>query len=222
VVDQYLITTKVQFGYGKSAQKAGLPCAHYRPISTADPIVSGNPLPPIMALFYPWSTLNFTLPSKYGKPEWVGILDASLVLVGDYVVDPNLGTFFIASLETYLPAYVARCNRALTIGRPGAPPSGIGYYGGDETATETRILTAWPAAVVQGPKGNEADPFARLPGDVKMPWVTILLPSSIPFGVQIRAGDVVTDEQAITQRYIVSSTELTALGYRLTANQETT
>lgn len=220
MVDQYLITAKANFGYGKAAQKAGLPCALYRPVSADDPIASGNPLQPISALFYSAPSLNFTTPSKYGKPEWIGVLDMGQVLVGDYIIDPNLGTFFVASLETFLPAYVIQCNRVITIGRPSSPPSGAGYYGGDETATETPQITRWPAAVNAGTKGALGD--VKLPGDIRDAWVTILLPDITPFGVQIRAGDVVTDEQSIMQRWIVSSSELTSLGYRLTGAQETT
>lgn len=220
MVDQYLITAKANFGYGKAAQKAGLPCALYRPVGTGDPIASGNPLQPINALFYSSPSLNFSTPNKYGHPQYIAVLDMGQVLVGDYIVDPNMGTFFVASLETFLPAYVVQCNRVITVGRPGFPPSGAAYYGGDETATETPQITRWPAAVTQGTKGALGD--VKLPGDIRDAWVAILLPDTTRFGAQIRAGDVITDEQSITQRWIVSSSELTSLGYRLTAAQETT
>ena len=215
MVSQALVTSKAQFGYGKVAEKVGIPCGLYRPIGPGDPIAAGNPLQPINALFYSNPSLLFNTPSKYGKPEWIGLFDMSQTIVGDYIVEPNLGTFFVASLETFLPAYVIRCNQVLTFTRPGAGPSGPGYYGGDQTATEDPLLDSWPASVIQGTKGNDGD--TRLPGDIRTPWVTILLPSVS--GVQLRSGDIVVDTQTLLQRWILSNVELTALGYRITAEQ---
>lgn len=213
MVSQALVTRKAQFGYGKVAQKVGVPCGHYRPVGSGDPLATGWPLAPVNALFYPSPNLAFTTPSKYGAPQWLGLFDTSQTIVGDYLIEPNEGTFFIASQETFTPAYVISCNRVLTFTRPGAGPPGPGYYGGDVTATEDPLLTRWPASVTQGTKGNDGP--VKIPGDIRNPWVQILLPAVA--GVQLRSGDLATDEQGILQRYMISSVELTSLGYRLTA-----
>jgi hypothetical protein len=212
VVSQALVTQKAQFGYGKVAQKVGLPCGHLRPVGGGD-FGTLWPLPSINALFYPNKDLAFTTPSKYGAPQWLGLFDTSQTIVGDFLIEPNLGTFFIASQETFVPAYVISCNRVLTFTRPGAGPAGPGYYGGDVTDTESPLMTRWPAAVTQGTKGTEGS--VKLPSDERLPWVQILIPAVS--GVQIRSGDLAVDEQEIPQRYNVSSCELTSLGYRITA-----
>ena len=54
----------------------------------------------------------------------------------------------------------------------------------------------------------------QLPGDTRLPWVAILLP---PTPVQLRSADIALDEQAMPMRYILSGTELTDLGWRMTA-----
>lgn len=214
MVNQALITKHVRFGYGKSASKVGVECGHYRPTSASDPLASGWPLTPIFAAFDTDFNFSFVKPSNYvGDPVYAGLFDTTNTIVGDYIVEPQMGTFFIASQETFKAAMCISCNRVLTFTRPAAGPSGASYYGGDVTATETPLLTRWPASVRNGTKGEAS--FVNLPGDVRQPWVQILVPSV--GGVQLRSGDVVVDEQGITQRYILSATELTSFGYRLTA-----
>lgn len=215
MVSQALVTKKVRFGYGKAASKVGVECGHYRPTSASDPLASGWPLTPIFAAFDINFNFPFIVPANYGHPVFAGLLDATNTIIGDYIVEPKMGTFFIVSQETFKAPMCVQCNRVLTFTRPGGGPSGSGYYGGDESATETPLLTRWPASVLFGTKGEAGEAFTRLPGDVRNPWVAILLPAVAL--VQLRSGDVVVDEQGITQRYIISSCELTGLGYRLTA-----
>ena len=74
-------------------------------------------------------------------------------------------------------------------------------------------VLAAAGAVTQGTKGDAGE--MKLPGDTRLGWVSILVPSVS--GVQVRSGDVVTDAQALPQRYTISGVELTALGYRITA-----
>jgi hypothetical protein len=55
-----------------------------------------------------------------------------------------------------------------------------------------------------------------LPGDVRNPSWLILLPP-LPGNVYLRSADVITDEQS--RRYVISSAELTDLGWRISAMQ---
>jgi len=78
------------------------------------------------------------------------------------------------------------------------------------------LMTAWPASVLQGAKGEKDG--AVLPGDVRLPWWAILLPA-FP-GVTLRSADIITDD--IDRRFIISSAEKTDLGWRITAMQAET
>lgn len=159
-------------------------------------------------------TFPFTIPANYRTDVYAGLFSTATTIVGDYIIDPDNGTFFIISQETFKAPMCVLTNQTLTFLRPGSAPSGPGFYGGDETATEVPLLTRWPCAVSAGTKGERGD--AGLPEDPRDPWVQILLPSV--GGVQLRYGDIVVDDQTIPQRYVLSSCELTSLGYRLTAS----
>jgi hypothetical protein len=89
-------------------------------------------------------------------------------------------------------------------------------YEGNTPDTQTPLATGWYASVLQGTKGEKNE--VGLPGDVRNPWWLILLPQ-IP-GVTLRTSDLVSDD--IGRRYVISSAELTDLGWRLTAQQAQT
>ena len=86
-------------------------------------------------------------------------------------------------------------------------------YGGDTPQTEALLMQNWPASVLQGTKGEQND--AKLPGDVRTPWWAILMPDYN--GILLRTSDILKDE--LGRRYIISSAELTDMGWRLTAMQ---
>jgi hypothetical protein len=67
--------------------------------------------------------------------------------------------------------------------------------------------------VLQGTKGEKGG--VALPGDVRDAWWAILLPF-VP-GVVLRSGDLISDD--LSRRYIISSAELTDLGWRITCQQ---
>ena len=142
------------------------------------------------------------------------MFDRTLTAVGDYLTGPQ-GTFFIIAQQPHAPTAAVECDRVLTFKRPGPGASGSAFYGGDTLADETTLFTAWPGSVQKGAKGDRGN--TALPQDTRMPWVDILMPV-IP-GVQIVTGDVAYDDQALQRRYIISTAELTDLGWRLTAQQ---
>lgn len=189
----------------------------YRPTTALNPIVDGNILAQIPAWITPDPKGNASRAPTYAKPTWFGMFDPTVTNAGDYLVGP-LGTFFISSQNVPQPIQVVLCNAIVSIFQPSGV-SGFGVqlgYGGDQRSTETPMATNWPASLLQGTKGEVGN--TKLPGDAKMPWVALLLPA-IP-GVTFRNNLVIVDEEGT--RYIMSSTELSALGWRITAMRATT
>ena len=196
----------------------GLPMAQYRPSSAGAVIAGGN----LLRTLPVWITGDKkgmgTTPFDYEQPVAYASVDPALTSIGDDLVGAiwpggTSQTFFISSMDLPAPIQVVNCNRVLTFSRPSGQNPGPSYYGGDIAATETPLLTAWPAAVAA--KGKRQSGEVRLPGDMDLPWYEILLPPSVP--VQLLSMDVVMDDQAIPVRYVVSETEQTTLGWRLSA-----
>ncbi|MEB0133578.1 hypothetical protein, partial [Pseudomonas sp. CCI2.4] len=156
---------------------------------------------------------SYSAPNKYGQAAWLGLFDATLCAPGDYLVGEG-GTFFIAAMQSTLPIYVVQTNRTVSVLRVGMDSGvGLGGYGGDTPATEAPLMTGWPASVLQGTKG-EANP-ANLPGDIRTPWWAILMPAWP--GIVLRTSDIILDE--LGRKYVISSAELTDMGWRMTAMQ---
>ncbi|HHL2824774.1 TPA: hypothetical protein ACQ431_003005 [Citrobacter murliniae] len=157
--------------------------------------------------------MKYSKPNVYGKSTWYGIFDGTLAQPFDYFSGIE-GVFFVAAMQQLLPILMVSCNRTINVLRPSmeSGPGAIGY-GGDTAGTEVPLMTAWPASVLQGSKGEKND--VALPGDTKNPWFTVLVPYWD--GVTLRTSDIITDD--IGGRYRISSAELTDLGWRLTAQQ---
>lgn len=211
-MDGTTLNSKVMAGYAKAAQKIGTTYQHYRPSSANTPIAAGNRLAD-MPVSLNATDPTYSRPNVYGKAAWYAVADASLLQVGDYLVGAA-GAVFVAALQQLLPLYVVGCNRTINVYRP-QQQAGVGAlgYGGDTMATETALMTAWPASVLQGSKGERGG--VNLPGDTRDPWWQILLPAWP--GVVLRSADIITDD--LNRRYVISSAELTDLGWRLTAMQ---
>jgi hypothetical protein len=208
-MDGQTLQSKVYAGFDKAAQRVGLSYAIHRPSGANNP-VSGASVGSIYAAFT--AGPNYLNPNKYGNPAWYGTLDGSQVNVGDYLVGES--TYFIAAKQHLLPVYAVQCNRTISVKRPKQMTGvGAGGYGGNSLADETVMLSGWPASVLQGTKGekNETD----LPGDVRSPWWLILLPAYA--SVTLNSSDIMTDD--LNRRYVISSAELTDMGWRITAMQ---
>lgn len=208
------IEAKIQRGNGKAAKILGVVCDQYRAATSGPVMVTTNLLGIVMARFDQDFQFGARKPNLYGHPTWGVLADRTMLAVGDYLIGSE-GTFFLIAQQSLLPTAAVSCNRVISISRPTGPTPGSNAYGG--VNNHTPIVTSWPASVLQGTKGERGD--VQLPGDVRMPWVSILIPA--PPGVQIRFGDVVTDDQATPIRYTISGAELTDLGYRITAAQTT-
>lgn len=213
------IQAKLNRGRGIAAKAAGHTFTLYRPSSAAAPTAPGNSRGVMYILLATsFGSSPFSAPNLHGDPIWQAIMDATATLPGDYVIDATGATYFIMGIEQLHPIAVIECNRTISILRPaGQPALGASTaYGGDIVSAEVPVMTAWPASVQNGTKGERSD--ANLPGDVRLPWSMILLPN-VP-GVIIRSADVITDD--IGRRMKVSAAELTSLGWRLTASLEAT
>lgn len=211
-MDAAKLKEKVYIGYGKAAKRIGYSAQQYRADSAFDPLQTVV-LQTLSASF----TTNFTYsaPNKYGQATWLGVFDGRGFLPGDFLVSPEDGTFFVAAMQTTLPIYCVQTNRTIKVLRTSQAPGGGGVqgYGGTTAANEVAIMSGWPASILQGTKGEKSP--VNLPADAKTPWYAILFPN---FGdIVLRTSDIITDD--IGRRYVISSAELTDMGWRITAMQ---
>jgi hypothetical protein len=214
-MDGAKIQQKVYRGYAIAASKIGTAYSQYRPV-TAD-ITALQPISTSLLASFNAEDMTYSKPNKYAKPTWYALLDGTQTQVGDYLVGAE-GTFFIAAQQALLPILAVECNRTLSFARPQAQSDlgAVTNYEGNTSATQTPLAAGWHASVLQGTKGEKNE--VGLPGDVRNPWWSILCPA-IP-GVTLRTTDLAFDD--LGRRYILSSVELTDLGYRMTAQQAQT
>lgn len=214
-MDAALLQQKIYYGYGKAAQFIGPPYNLFRPTSALNPTAQQNQIGTLNASFNAMD-MSYGKPNLYGKPLWYALLDGSVTQVGDYLIGCDK-TYFIAAMQTTLPILAVDCNRTINIVQAAQQPTvGAVGYGGDTAAGEVPLMTAWPASILQGTKGEKGD--VNLPGDVRNPWWSVLLPA-YP-GVIIRSANIIIDD--LSRRYVISSAELTDLGWRCTAMQAQT
>lgn len=199
--------TKIYYGYGKAAKRLGLSHDIYRSIDGIDPLKSQNKLGSI--LVSATSNWDYSIYRKYDEVAWILVVDGRYIAVGDYLVGPS--TFFVVAKQHLLPILGVKCDRKITIRRP--KDSGeIGYVGysryeAGNANTYDVIMQNCPSCFIKGSRGD-FNPV-KLPTDARAPWFTMYLPK---IGQFIKVGDIVLDEYH--QEYIVSTNELTELGWR--------
>lgn len=210
-MDAAKLRNKVYIGYGKAAQRIGYVAQQFRATSAFNPLQT-TPLQSLNASFT--TNFNYNAPNKYGQATWLGVFDGRQFVVGDFLSSPEDGVFFVAAMQTTLPIYCVQANRIISVLRTSQSDSGgvIGY-GGTTAENEVALMAGWPASILNGTKGEKSP--VNLPADAKTPWYLLLFPS---YGdIILRTSDVITDD--IGRRYIVSSAELTDMGWRVTAMQ---
>jgi hypothetical protein len=207
-------------GLGDAADILGTPFQVYRPAAASNP-VTGAPLAVLNATFDVNGT--FKSPREYAKATWRLYADATQTRVGDYLVEVSptqtgqpARTFFVASQQPLLPPVAVLCPRTVSISRPTDNPVAgkqPGYMTTRKTAM-TPLITGWPAGMLQGTKGEKS--LTNLPGDTRSPWWAIFLPV-LPAGITLLTDDVLVDD--LGRSMILSSCELTELGWRLSAQE---
>ena len=218
-MDGARLQERIYHGYGKAAQHIGLPCNHFRPTNALSPALSvGSLFQRRLEASFNAKDMAYGKANDYGKPVWYCVADGNRLNPGDYLQRPDGQIFYIAAMQPLLPIIAIDCNRIVSVLRP-TTQSGVGSgpYGGDTLATETPLVTGFPASVLVATKADRN--IVNLPGDVRTPAWTVLLPA-LPGGVYLRGEDVITDDQ--DRRYVISSAELTELGWRIGAVQQET
>ena len=196
-------------GLGSAARHIGTACDAFRPSGATDPLTPENRYLRLTAAFTQ-DNLSFRSPVGYGHATWSGIFDSAYTRVGDYLSGPA-GTFFISAQQRLLPTLCVLATRTVSITRAAAPEfAGINAYGGLVPATAAPVITNWPASILFAGSGSPGD----LPGDASVPTWTILLPST---PVPLSPADLIEDDRGLL--YVISSAELTPLGWRILAKQ---
>lgn len=215
-MDGPTLQARIYAGRGIAAAHIGLPCNQFRPLVATSPFTNQVG---VISVALNSADQTYLKPNLYGKAIWYADMDGRLTQPGDYLVRQNDGSnWFVAAQQQLLPIVVINCNRVINVLRP-QQQSGVGAqgYGGDTVASETPLITGYPASVFVGTKTDRS--LVNLPGDVRNPSWAVLLPV-LPGGIYLRNEDVITDDQS--RRYVISSAELSDLGWRIMAVQAET
>lgn len=217
-MDGPTIQAKVYGGYAKAANVIGVAYDLYRPSGPSAPMAPGNKVSTLKAALDSTSSYAFRQPNEYGDPTWYALINDATTQAGDYLTNAT-GTYFIAGKQFLLPVILVECTRSLRVVRQ-LQQTAVGEvgYGGTLAANEVPVLgdqsvpTYWPASILISGSGGKT---LGLPSSAHPGHWRILLPPSVP--AKIMAGDIATDDQG--RRFLFLSTELTDLGWRITASE---
>jgi hypothetical protein len=202
-------------GLGISARLVGQFADAFRPAGVDNPLSSQNRFLRLPATFIS-SGGDESRTNSYGNALWQGIFDASYTRVSDYLVT-STGTFFVASQDHLLPILCVRTNRTICIMHPSMQTNiANNTYGGYTSGRSTTLMNQWPASVLGENKSSHS--VADLPTDQLIPYWNVLVPSVL--GVVLSTGDIITDDLGRTG--VISGSELTNLGWRISAKMATT
>lgn len=200
---------------GVSARHLGQFADAFRPSGTSQPLAKENRFLRLPAVFIS-PTGKEQKANTYGEPLCYGVFDASYTRPGDYLVGGSR-TFFVASQDPLMPVLCVRTNSTVSIARPTMQTGAAGNsYGGYTAGRSTILIDKWPASVL-GDHGSGTS-AAGLPTDQSLPTCTVLIPA-IP-GLILAPGDILTDE--LGRIAVVAASELSNLGWRMTARIATT
>jgi hypothetical protein len=203
-------------GMGRAALKAGRLCNAFRPSGASTPCAPQNRYLQLRAAFNA-ADPRFVRANAYGHPVWYGVFDSAYTETGDYLVEVETGrTFFIAAQPSLLPNVCVLAERVVSLARPAGPCGfGVQHYGGVQQSTLEALLTTWPASMLEGGAGGGARYPGDLPSDVRLAAFTVLLPATP--AIVLRVEDLLSDD--LGRNFVVSSAELSALGWRLGVRQ---
>jgi hypothetical protein len=202
-------------GAGISARFIGQSADAFRPNGPFNPLQKQNRFLRLPVVFLS-ARGKGSQTNVYGEALWHGIFDASYTQAGDYIVLPS-GKFFIASQDTLLPVLCVKTNRSISIVRPDMQTNTAGNsYGGYTSGLSTILIEAWPASVLGETRSSPS--LTDLPTDQVIPYWNVLLPAACQ--VILSPGDLITDD--LDRTATVSGSELTDLGWRISAKMATT
>jgi hypothetical protein len=225
-MDARKLADRVRRSQGRTAMALGSWCDAYRPVDATNPLIPQNRFMKLPAAFSA-DNGEFARPVGYGQATWWGLFDAAYTRPGDYLVRPETtpgaadgGVWFVVQQQPLLPVLCVRASRVVGFVRPaatdGTASMGVGSYGGFTVGSATALLSDYPVSVFNG-YGGGLD-TADLPGDAAPRSWEVLLPAVS--GVVLLNGDLMTDDLGRTA--VVSSAELTDLGWRLLVKHATT
>lgn len=214
-MDSIRLQDRHHYALGTAARRVGDTTDAFRPNGCSNPLNKINRFLRLYASFLPKEgTLNRA--NGYGTAEWQGVFDASYTKPGDYLVQKRR-TFFVAAQQPLLPVLCIETNRTISISRPNVQMHiAANPYGGYTVANNFLLIEGWPASVL-GVVGK-GEPAAGLPTDQSIPYLAVLLPA--PPSVLLSPGDLISDD--LGRSAVIVGSELTALGWRLTAKMATT
>jgi hypothetical protein len=206
---------QLYLGLGMTARHIGQLTDAYRPSGPFHPLDRKNRFLRLPANFIS-SGGKYSRSNGYGDALWHGVFDASYTRPGDYLMMAT-AAFFVASQAPLLPILCVKTNRTISITRPN---NQIGIatnsYGGYTSGSSTSLMDRWPASVLSQNKSGRST--TNLPTDQTTPYWSVLMPSFA--GVVLSPGDMITDD--LRRTAIISASELTDLGWRISARMATT
>jgi hypothetical protein len=214
-MDSRKLQDRLYLGLGRSARHVGQTTDAFRPRGPSRPLDKRNRFLRLPATFVSTSG-NGGRTNEYGDVLWNGIFDASYTQIGDYLVQET-GTFFVASQAPLLPVLCVKTNRVISVVQPNLQTSTAGNaYGGYTSGSSAILIEGWPASVLGETRSNAST--TGLPTDQTVPYWSILVPAVAH--VVLSPGDLVTDD--LSRTAVISSSELTDLGWRINARMATT
>jgi hypothetical protein len=214
-MDGRKLQDRLYLGLGLSARHVGQTADAFRPKGSSDPLDSQNRFLRLPAIFVS-AKGNSGRTNVYGEALWHGIFDASYTRPGDYLVQQT-GKFFIASQAPLLPVLCVKANRIISVVRPNMQTNtASNAYGGYTSGSSAMLMEGWPASVLGETRSSAS--MANLPTDQAIPYWNILLP--VIAHIALSPGDLITDD--LNQTAVIAGSELTDLGWRISAKLATT
>lgn len=214
-MDSQRLQDRLHYGLGIAARQIGEPTDAFRPNGPACPLDGSNRFLRLTASFICMAG-GTSRANAYGVALWRGIFDAAYTRPGDYLVQSDR-VFFVAAQQPLLPVLCIQTNRTIGISRPTVQTSpAANPYGGYINGATSSLLSGWPACVLG--VGGTGQPTAGLPTDQGLQYLSVLLPA--PCSVILSTGDLISDD--LGRNAVITASELTDLGWRLSAKLATT
>ena len=214
-MDQATLLDRTRWGMNIAARTIGAATDLYRPRGGLRPLSPSHRILRLHAAFTPRRG-GLLATNVYGDPLWHGIFDAAYTRAGDFLVQPDR-TMFIASQAGLVQPLCVLTNRTVTIARAMLPGAvGSSAYGGFTEGSAAVLLEDWPASVLG--VSDAGHPTAGLPGDISIPFWTVLMPAWAD--IVVRPGDLFTDD--LGRSAVIAAAEHSEMGWRLTVKQVST